>query len=367
MDEINIPELRSVVLWAMFAISFAFGAISQRSHFCTMGAVSDIVNFQDWGRMRQWAIAIALSALALQGMAISGQANLNDTIFVSGLWSWASALLGGLLFGFGMVMASGCGSKTLIRLGAGNLKALYVFLLLALSGWMTLKGIVAVPRVQWLDTFRVQIGPSAHLPTLLAGGSAQVSHLLAIGIPLALLVWALSNRSAWQKDTLLGGVGIGLCVAAAWVLVFQWAYLPEHPDTLEAAYIATYTNRAEALSFVAPSAYLLEWLTFFSDSSRVLTTAVVSVLGMVSGAAVMAIVGKEFRWEAFTQVEDMANHTIGAVLMGIGGVLAMGCTVGQGLSGVSTLSLTSMLTLLAILAGAVAAIKYQMWRLERMA
>lgn len=370
MEEINVSSIQSTVLWATFAVGLAFGAVSHRTHFCTMGAVADVFNFGDWNRMRMWLVAIAVATLGLQAMSLAGYANLNDTIYLGNQWSWLSGIVGGLLFGAGMVLASGCGSKTLIRLGAGNLKALMVFVIMGISAYMTLRGVFGVVRASYLDPIRYEFESSAYLPNLLASlitiDYAGLAQVLAIVLPLLLLIVALSSKVAWNKEVILGGVGVGLTVLAAWWVVFQVSYIPEHPDTLEAAYIGSYANRAEGFSFVAPYAFTLEWLMFFSDQSRVLTVGVVASFGVVLGATVSALTDKSFRWESFQSVEDTANHTVGAVLMGVGGVLALGCTVGQGLSGVSTLSLPSWVALGSIVAGAIIALKYQMWRVERM-
>jgi len=370
MEEINVSRIQDTVLWATFAVGLAFGGISHRTHFCTMGAVADIVNFGDWNRMRMWIVAIAVAALGLQSLSITGHANLNDTIYLGTQWSWLSGIAGGLLFGAGMVLASGCGSKTLIRLGAGNLKALMVFIIMGLTAYMTLKGVFGVVRANYLDPVRFEFSASPYLPEMLARmlttDTTSITPVLAIALPLLILACALVKKSAWNKEVILGGLGVGLTVAAAWWVVFQIAYIPEHPDTLEAAYLGTYANRAEGFSFVAPYAYTLEWLMFFSDISRVLTVGVVACFGVIFGAAANALIDKSFRWETFQGVEDTANHTVGAVLMGIGGVLALGCTVGQGLSGVSTLSLPSFVALGSIVAGATLALKYQTWRVERM-
>jgi hypothetical protein len=150
-----------------------------------------------------------------------------------------------------------------------------------------------------------------------------------------------------------------------WWVSGHMGFVAEHPETLEAVYLAANSGRAEALSFVAPVAYTLDWLILFSDKSKVLTIGIVSVVGVVAGSALQSMASRSFRWEGFGGTEDTVNHLVGAVLMGIGGVTAMGCTVGQGLSGVSTLSVTSFIALAAILAGAVAGLKYQIWRLER--
>ncbi|HEX4917809.1 MAG TPA: YeeE/YedE family protein [Limnobacter sp.] len=369
MEEINVINTHTTVLWATFVVGLLFGAVSHRTHFCTMGAVADVFNFGDWNRMRMWLVAIAVAALGLQSLSMAGLANLNDTIFLSSQWSWLSGIVGGLLFGFGMVLASGCGSKTLIRLGAGNLKALVVFVVMGLTAYMTLKGIVGVFRANYLDPVRFQFEQSPHLASLISNaiGNPEVKNALSIAIPLVILFAALARKAAWTREVVLGGAGVGATIVAAWWVIFQLAYIPEHPDTLEAAYLATYGNRAEGFSFVAPYAYTLEWLMFFSDQSRVLTVGVVASFGVILGALLNATVERSFRWETFQDVEDTANHLVGATLMGIGGVLALGCTVGQGLSGVSTLALPSFVALANIVIGAWVALKYQMWRVERLA
>ena len=328
MEEINVSSIQSTVLWATFAVGLAFGAVSHRTHFCTMGAVADVFNFGDWNRMRMWLVAIAVATLGLQAMSLGGYANLNDTIYLGNEWSWLSGIVGGLLFGAGMVLASGCGSKTLIRLGAGNLKALVVFVIMGITAYMTLRGVFGVVRANYLDPVRYEFESSAYLPDLLAGlvsvDPAGLAQILAITLPSLLLIVALSSKAAWNKEVILGGAGVGLTVLAAWWVIFQLAYIPEHPDTLEAAYIGSYANRAEGFSFVAPYAFTLEWLMFFSDQSRVLTVGVVACFGVVLGATASALAERSFRWETFQGVEDTANHTVGAVLMGVGGVTAMG-------------------------------------------
>jgi uncharacterized membrane protein YedE/YeeE len=240
---------------------------------------------------------------------------------------------------------------------------------MSITAYMTLHGVFGVFRSTYLDPVQIELKTSAYLPNLLAAlvlaDTATASQVLAIAIPLLLLITVLVSSSVWNRKTMLGGISIGLTVAATWWIMFQLAYIAEHPNTLEAAYLGSYSNRAEGLSFVAPYAYSLEWLIFFSDHSRVLTVGVVSCLGVVLGATGNALWEKKFRWETFQGVEDTANHLVGAMLMGIGGILAWGCTVGQGLSGVSTLSLASLIILGSIVMGAMVALRYQMWRIER--
>ena len=149
-----------------------------------------------------------------------------------------------------------------------------------------------------------------------------------------------------------------------WWVSGHLGFVEEHPETLESVYLATNSGRMEALTFVAPAAYLLDWLLFFSDSSNVLTAGIVSAVGVIAGACASSIFNRSFRWEGFADVPDLARHLIGGVLMGVGGVTAMGCTFGQGISGVSTLSLMSFVAVASIVAGALCALKLQAASIE---
>ncbi|MBK7063300.1 MAG: YeeE/YedE family protein [Rubrivivax sp.] len=371
MQESELPGLIQQVLWASFVLALAFGAIAQRTHFCTMGAVADIVNIGDWSRMRMWVLALGVAMIGFNVMVGLGWIEARHSIYAGPRLLWLSNLLGGLMFGFGMVLASGCASKTLVRVGAGNLKALVVFLVLGLAAYATLRGVVAVLRVNSVDTVSLVLPRGQDLPTLLApwlGTGAQTQTLalvLGLGLGLALVLFAVLRAEGRSADVLLGGFGIGALVAAAWWVSGRLGHLSEHPLTLEESFLATNSRAMEALSFVAPVAYTLDWLILFSDSSKVLSIGIVSTLGVIAGSGLMALATRKFRWEGFGGVEDTANHLVGAVLMGMGGVMAVGCTIGQGLSGMSTLALGSFIALAAIIAGAVLALRWQIWRLER--
>jgi uncharacterized membrane protein YedE/YeeE len=364
MDTSQLNALTTQVLWAGFIASMIFGAITQRTHFCTMGAVSDIVNMGDWTRMRVWAMAIGVAMIGFYGLAAAGLIDPAKALYASNRFLWLSALVG-----FGMVLASGCGSKTLVRIGGGNLKSLVVFVVMAVAAFATLKGITAVLRVATVDRVAIDFSGNAALSNWVAGWLG-VSPVLA-GLVLAgvlgggLIVWALAGPEFVRFDNLLAGLGIGALVAAMWWLSGHMGYVAEHPDTLAETFLATNSGRMEALSFVAPMAYTVDWLILFSDKTKLLTLGIVSVSGMVAGSALYSLLTRSFRWEGFRDTEDTANHLVGAVLMGVGGVTAMGCTIGQGLSGISTLSATSFVAVAAIIAGAVAGLKYQIWRLER--
>jgi uncharacterized membrane protein YedE/YeeE len=371
MQESDLPGLTATVLWAGFALGLVFGAIAQRTHFCTMGAMADIVNLGDWTRMRMWVLAIGVAMIGFNAMVGIGWLKAEHSIYAAPSLPWLSNIVGGVLFGVGMVLASGCGSKTLVRVGAGNLKSLVVLFVMAVAAYATLRGVVGVARVATLDRATIGLPAGQDLPSLLAhatGGSRRtLAPLLGGGLGLALVAWVLARPEGRGGDVLLAGLGVGVVIVGVWWVSGRLGHLAEHPLTLEESFLATNSRRMESLSFVAPVAYTMDWLILFSDKSRVLTLGIVSTLGVVLGSALVAGLGGGFRWEGFAGVEDTANHIVGALCMGIGGVTAMGCTVGQGLSGVSTLALGSFLALAGILVGGWLGVRYQHWRVERSA
>lgn len=371
MPESDLPGLVAQVLWAAFLLGVAFGAVAQRSHFCTMGAISDIVAMGDWTRVRMWTLAVGVAVLGFNGMVVLGYVDAADSVYARPQLIWLSNALGGLLFGFGMVLASGCGSKTLVRIGGGSLKALLVFCVLGIASYATLRGLTAVWRVASVDRVMVELPVSQDLPSLLAHltGLSRRAAAGALGglVGVGLVAWSLASTGGRSADNLLGGLGIGAVIVGAWWVSGVLGHLTEHPVTLEESFLATNTRSMESFTFVAPIAYTLDWLILYSDSSKVLSIGIVSVLGVIAGSAVAALAGGRFRWEGFAGTEDTANHIVGAVLMGIGGVTAFGCTVGQGLSGLSTLSLGSLIAVAGIVGGALLALRYQTWRLDQVA
>lgn len=367
VSEADLADIRSTVLWSTFVLAFALGAVAQRSRFCTMGAVADLVNFGDSTRLRQWLLAIAVAIVGTQMLAATGRIDMGDSFHTGPQVLVASALLGGFLFGVGMVLAGGCSSRTLVRMGAGSLKSLVVFFVLGVSAYISLRGALAVVRAGAIEPLHFTLAGRQDLPALLAratGGSLAAFHLIAgLAIGGGMAAVALASREFRTLGNLLAGVAIGGIVVAVWYVSGYLGHVEEHPRTLERAFIGTYSGRMESLTYIAPIAHTLDWLMFYSDRSNVLTLGVAAVFGITAGAAVVALATGEFRWEGFRDTEDTANHIVGAALMGFGGVTALGCTVGQGLTGISTLAIGSLLAVPSIVAGAVAALKYQQWRI----
>jgi uncharacterized protein len=364
-----VALLSQQVLWAAFLLAMGFGAIVQRTGFCTMGAISDVAAMGDWTRMRQWGLAAGIATIGFGLLAWAGLVDPANTLYASTRWNWLSALVGGGLFGFGMVLSSGCPSKALVRVGGGNLKALVVVLVLGVAAFATLKGLTAVWRVATVDRVAVDFAAPARLPVWFAQAfdlePRMAGLLLALAIGGALVAWACSGRGFLQTDNLIAGIGIGATVVAMWWLTGFWGHVAEHPETLQETWLATNSGRAEAFSFVSPIAYTLDWVMFYSDANKLLTVGIAAVFGAVAGSATMAVATRRFRWEGFGGTDDLAHHLAGAVLMGVGGVTAMGCSIGQGISGVSTLSATSLVAVAAMIAGARVALGYQGWRIDR--
>ena len=363
-------QLAPTVAWGAFLLAFVFGAVGHKTNFCTMGAVSDWVNMGDKNRMRMWLLAIGVAVLGANGLQLAGLIDLSKSIYTAPNFTWLSYLVGGFLFGVGMTLGSGCGAKTLIRIGGGNLKSVVVFLVAAIVAYMTLRGILGAFRAGVLEQATVALSTGQDLPSLGAAASGLSRKTLALVLPLVvgggLIAWAYASKDFRANfDNTLGGVVTGLVVVGSWYVSGHIGYLAESPDTLQEAFIATNTGRMEAFSFVAPLAWSLEYLMFWTDKTRIVTFGVAATAGVVAGSAIYALASRKFQWEGFRDAEDTGMHLLGGALMGFGGVTALGCTVGQGISGFSTLALGSILTFLSIVAGSAATMKWQYWRMTR--
>lgn len=364
----------STVLWGGFAIGAAFGAVAQRSNFCTMGAMSDIVNMNHWGRARMWLLAVAVAIAGAAALQATGQVNLAHSIYRRGAsLPWLSLLVGGTLFGVGMTLAGGCANRNLLRLGGGSVRSLVVLAFMGISAYMTLKGLFGQWRASWLDPVAVRLEGTALQDATLGQALAALAGVNAASATLAvaaLLVLALLGfcfkdaRFRRNRLQVASGIALGALIVAGWYLSGHLGY-GENPETLETVYFATNTRTIESLSFVAPAAFSLELLMLWTDKALHPTLGIMSLLGVIAGAALVAWRTKAFRWEGFASTGDLKTQLVGAVLMGFGGVTALGCTVGQGMSGVSTLAIGSFIALAGIVAGCVATLKYLLWRAER--
>ena len=370
MREATPAELAPYVVWGAFLLAFVFGAVGNKTSFCTMGAVSDWINMGHLGRMRMWLVAIAVALLGSSALHLAGVVDLSKSIYPGSNFTWLSYIVGGFLFGVGMTLGSGCGSKTLIRIGAGNLKSLVVYVFLGLAAYMTLRGLFGAFRVEVLEKASLTLSTGQDLPSLLTRviplSKSAWTVTLAVLVGGAMLAFAYADKEFRSTfDYTLGGVVTGLVVVGGWYVSGHLGYLAEDPSTLQEAFVRTNTGRMESFSFVSPLAYTLEYLMFWTDKSKVVTYGIASAAGVIAGSAAYALATRTFRWEGFRDAEDTAMHVIGGLLMGFGGITALGCTIGQAITGFSTHALGSIITFIAIVAGAAATMKLQYWRISR--
>jgi len=363
----------AMVAWGGLILGFVFGAVANRTNFCTMGAVSDVVNMGSWGRMRMWLLAIAVAVLGSQALQLAGLVDLGKSIYVRPNVTWLSYILGGFLFGVGMTLGSGCGSKTLVRVGAGNLKSLVVFVFFGIAAYMTLKGLFAIWRTTLLDPVAFDLASRgiAHqdVPTIVSALTGAGVRGATIAVSLALsgmfLAFVFADREFRRSfDHILGGTVIGLTIVGGWYVTGHLGF-GENPQTLEDTFFGTNSRTIESLSYTAPVGFTLELLMLWSDKSLGVTFGIAAVAGIILGSFAYAVASRTFRWEGFAGAEDTASHVVGGLLMGFGGVTALGCTIGQGLTGFSTLAFGSILAFLGIIAGSALTIKWQYWRIAR--
>ena len=348
-----------VALWG-FLIAVVFGAVSSKTNFCTMGAISDWVNMGDTGRLRSWFLAIGVAILGAQGLHAAGYIDLGNSVYLTSNFGWLGHLLGGTLFGIGMTLGSGCGQRTLVRVGGGNLKSLVVMVMLAISGYMTMRGLLAVVRMDVIEATNVNLGAfelsSQGIPAVIAGvvgleNLRLVGVVTAVVVGLGLVAFAFASASLRRSfDNVLAGVVIGCCVIAGWYITGVVGF-----DEFEPV-------RFESYTFVAPVSDNLMYLMTFTGAT--ITFGVAAVFGVILGAFLYTIATGKFHIETFNSRADMIRHLWGGVLMGFGGVLAIGCTVGQGITGMSTLALGSVITLASIIFGSALTMKVEYYRLD---
>lgn len=356
------------VLLTIFGLAVVMGAIANKTNFCTMGAVSDWVNMDDTGRLRAWLLAAAVALLGVTIIEAMGKASIGTSTFPpyrSANFAWLRYILGGLLFGIGMTLASGCGNKTLVRIGGGNLKSLVVLVIAAACAYAML----------WTDLYNTLFGAMVSATTINLGAqgfaSQALGDLTGIGntvagaiVATAIIVYVFASREFRQnRDNLLAGIVIGLIIVAGWYVTggamgVEWKEYADFADT------KPLRVETQSFTFISAMGDGARYAMNPGDTSLI-NFGIVALLGVVVGSLLWALVSHGFRLEWFVSGGDFINHALGAVLMGIGGVLAMGCTVGQAITGVSTLALGSILTFIAIVAGAAGTMKYQYWRMMR--
>jgi uncharacterized membrane protein YedE/YeeE len=363
------------VLLAVFGVALALGAIAQKTRFCTMGAVSDWVNMGDTGRMRSWVFAMAIALAGMVLLEATATVNLGAGTFPpyrTAQFAWLRYIVGGLLFGIGMTLGSGCGNRTLVRIGGGNLKSVVVLAVAAVCAYaMMWTPLFEKAFLPWIQATTIDLSrygmPTQELGSVLAGMfGLESSRPLRIGISalvaLGLFAWVFSSRDFRDSaDNVLGGAAVGLAVVAGW-------YFTAGPmgrawkDHAEMATEIPSRVQAQSFTFISPMGDSVRYL---GDPANValINFGIAALAGVILGGFLYAIATKGFRYERFFTLKDFGYHVLGGALMGTGGVLAMGCTIGQGVTGISTLAVGSILVFLSIVIGAAATMRYQYWRM----
>jgi uncharacterized protein len=317
--------------WALGLSGLIVGAVAgfgtRRAQLCSFGAVEDALMGGDTRRLRIFGLALGLAILGTQGLVIAGFLDPDHTAYVASGFPWLSIVLGGLLFGIGMALVGTCSFGSLVRLGSGDLRSLIVIIVFGAAAYATLRGIFADFRISVLETYALAlpgIGRSDFSSALSVFAQEDLRPLVAAFAGLVLVALAFRNRRLRRSPRLLtAGILLGICVIAGWALTGILA-----DDFLE-------PQRPQSLTFVAPVGKTI-YATIL-DTGSLADFGVGTVFGVVVGSWMAARVADEFRWEAFDDHHEMRRHLTGAVLMGIGGIMAGGCTIGQGLTAGSML------------------------------
>lgn len=337
-----------------FILAAIFGAIANRTNFCTMGAVSDWVNMGALTRLKVWLLAMGIALIGTQTMHATGTIDVSGSIYLSTNFTWLGYIIGGFLFGIGMTIGSGCGQKTLVRVGGGNLKSLVVLMVMAITAYMTLRGLLALLRLQINDPTALDLSErgltTQGIPEILSMWTGLSSSMLAIVLTILIgggsILYALKDAGIRKSfDNMLSGVGIGLLIASSWYVTGVLGYDDFEPVPLE------------GISFISPVGNTVSYLMTYTGS--VINFGIAVVFGMIAGSFLYSILTGTFRFESFNDQSDLVHHLWGGVLMGFGGVMALGCTIGQGVTGMSTLALGSLVAALSIVAGCAFALKMQ--------
>ena len=370
----ELTLFQQILLWA-FVIAGVMSMVVCKTNFCTMGAVSDWVNMQDTGRMRAWLLAIAVAILGIAlldntghvDMSLADNGETGKPPYGSPQFVWLRYILGGLLFGIGMTYGSGCGNKTCVRIGGGNLKSIIVFLAMGVGAYLMIYtnfGFNVFFRWMPVVDLTAYGLSSQGIDDIMMGltGFTALSYIVPLVIGILFLWWVFSNaefRSSF--DNILGGITVGLAIVSAW-------YVSAGPlgQTLlgELDFLDTvpYDVGAQSFTFVKPTAQFYYWIeNGFSPS--VVSFALVAVTGVIIGSFIYSLVTGKLRIEWFVDVHDWIRHIIGGLLMGVGGVMSLGCTFGQAITGASTLALGSFITFIFIVLGSACTMKIQYYQM----
>ncbi|MVT70349.1 YeeE/YedE family protein [Bradyrhizobium pachyrhizi] len=330
----------TIVILAALIIGLIYGSVGLLSGFCMMSGLRGWWAEGDGRLARTYALAMGVAIAASQLLAAAGVVDLGKSIYLQPSFSAPVMFLGGLLFGYGMVLSNGCGSRALVLLGRGNLRSFVVVIVLGIFAEITLKGLIAPARIAMVQASQATVAANS-VPSLLvnAGLGAVQARMLAASVLSAVLIIFAFAHAPFRKSfgQIAAGLIVGLLVAGGWYVTGYLGADDFNPVPLT------------SLTFIAPIADALQYVMLSTGST--LNFGIVTVFGVFAGSLITAIVTGRFQLEGYRSPQHMLRSASGAALMGAGGVMAFGCSVGQGLTGLSTLSLSSLVAIAGIMLG----------------
>ncbi|QAU48233.1 YeeE/YedE family protein [Bradyrhizobium guangzhouense] len=339
-------ETTQLVILAGLTIGLVYGSVGLLSGFCLMSSMRGWLAEGDGRLVRSYALAIAVAIAASQFLAGDGMVDLGKSIYLQQTFSAPVLFLGGLLFGYGMVLSNGCGSRALVLLGRGNLRSFVVVIVLAIAAQMTLKGLIAPARIALVQASQTNVDANS-LPSMLATlgmGEAVSRGLAATAIVVALILFAFADPAFRRSPgQIAAGAVMGVLVAGGWYVTGYLGADDFNPVPVT------------SLTFIAPIADSLQYAML--STGLTLNFGIATVGGVFAGSLVTALVTGRFKLEGYSSPRHMLRSAGGAALMGIGGVMAFGCSIGQGLTGVSTLAVGSFIAVAGILLGTTAGLR----------
>lgn len=390
----SFGSAHSTILWLSFGIAVIMGAVASKTNFCTMGAISDLVNMGDKGRIRAWIFAMAIAILGVTLLEYINvfSVDVSRPPYRGSSFAWLEYIIGGTMFGIGMTLGSGCGNKTLIRIGGGNLKSVIVFIVISILAYFMVNPfpgtddtIYSTIFYPWTNPTTVSLAGNQDIGAMITGGGNRAIMRLVAGLAVAglLLFYVLKSddfRSSF--DNKLGGLVVGLCVVGAWYVSGGMGTITVDGETNSWVRYASndvWSMMPEAEKSKVPSGVAVQSYTFINPIGEMtgyfvannvkgmrgntITFGMMAVFGIMLGSFLWSLLSRSFRVEWFVNSKDFVTHLIGAIFMGIGGILALGCTIGQAVTGVSTLAVGSFLAFASIVFGSALTMKVQYYRL----
>lgn len=336
-----------ITVWGM-VLGLIFGFVVYRTNYCAMGSISDIVSFGDYRRFRSWVLAGAVAMIGVYFLQTNEVTDVSSSMYLRSDFLWLGNVVGGLMFGFGMVFAGGCVTKNIVRAGSGDLRSLVVLIVTGLFAYMTIGGLLGLVRTTLFGPTSIDLSASGMetqsigaFLSAFGGMEAETANLVAmVAVAAIMLIYCFKSKEFRAAPAhITAGLVIGLCVIAGWFLT-----------GLASDEFADVQVDPASFTFVRPTGDTLEYLMRFTALGPP-SFGVITLFGTLIGATIAAISMGRFRWSTFADVKDTRRNLFGAAIMGIGGVLAFGCTVGQSITGVSTLAIGSFITFATIVIG----------------